>query len=605
MAEIYSFKIAGQNFNPFIDWTDSEVIASKDDGGTQLNIVLKDVIFTNKAAKYIRDYIAGGVTGVTKGYYEGPKFEMVIQNPNNTLTTFKGCLDFKTGYKEISPVKVQVALRRLQDKLTVKDRSKVITMLLLQEEGIITPNDYVNIPYVVEKKFNGLEFVLLGITTYLMLKELAEAVTRLAKDLADIAAHISGGATGPAAALVFSVVSAAINLAYSILIVLYIIDLVGDMIEYLISPVRDWKGMKFRTMLEKGAQYMGYQYESSPTLLDDLYILPSKNAPAPLSQQFLNQVTGQGVPGVPDDGIPNSVDIGHTLEECFQLHADLFRSKMKIDEDNDIIYQEPLVNDTFWSVNSNFILPDTLNETKIYNGDDIKARILIRFEYDDKDDWTLQDQLGRIYEIVTHPVSIGDPKCVNLGGLKEVRPGLALGSRKPGLTPIENALKTFATIADGAVNFLGGNSNLAAKITNRVGMLRVSENETAVAKLLYMRPGSGGLVIPQNHKDFLSSKALWENFHVEDSWVLTVGNFPNRGQKRLLSDDPITIPLGFEQALSIVANTKIADVNGNEINIDDLRWKFSLQKAKINGWLREPYTTNLQHTYYDSDDPNL
>lgn len=604
MAYVASFKIGGINYNPFMDWRDAELVASGDDSATELNITINSVIFTNAAAKFIRDYIAQGVTGQTNGYYEGPEFEMIVADDADTLTAFKGCLDFAEDYKEISPVKVRCALRRLQDKKTVSERAKVTTMLLLQEEGIITPADIVTIPYIVQKRFDALEFLMLSITTFLMLRELADTIRRLSKDNVDAAAHAAGGISGPVAAAVYTVLIVIINLAYAILIIIYIIELINELIELLISPVRDWKGMKFKTMLERGSEYLGYDYSTTPTLFNDLYYMPSKTEPAPLSQQIVNIVQGSSVVGVPDDGIPNSGDVGHTLEECYQLHADLVRSKMNIDEDADIIHQEPLINDTFWDQDATFTLPNTLNESKVYNGSDLISRILLRFESDDRDDWTIADQLGRIYEIVTHPITIGNDKCVNMKGLSEVRFGVALGSRKDGLTGVEQAVKALASIADGIVNFFGGNSNLAGNITNRVGMLRVSENSTNVPKMLYLKPENGVLKLPANHKSVFSAKALWE-FHKEDSWVETVNGVPNRGQKQFFNDEPLKIPLGFQETLSIVDKTRINDLTGAKANVTHLRWKFSRNMGLINGWRRQVYTKNLQHTFYDSDDPTL
>lgn len=605
MALIHSFKIAGQSFTPFVNWRDSEVVASKDNAATELNITITNVEFVNAAAKWIRDYVAGGVTGTTPGVFEGPKFEMVVQDLNNQLTTFMGCLNFKEDYKEISPVRVRCALTRIQDKKTLEQRAGNITMLMLFDEGIITPNDFSIIPYVVEKKFNGVEFILLSITTFLMLKELAEAIRKLSEDIADIAAHAGGGATGPVAAVVLSVVKAALNLAYAILLILYIIDLIQDITEYLISPVRDWKGMKFKTMLEKAAQYTGYNYFSAVPELENLYYLPSKTAPAPLSQQVVNFVSGQGVQGIVDDGIPNSGDVGHTFEECLQIHADLFRSKTNIDLNAVDLHQEALVNDTFWNQDAQFTLPNTLNESKVYNMDEFIGRILIQFERDEQDNWTDDDNLGRIYEIVTHPITVNDPKCVTTSGLKIIRPGLSLGSRKNGLSDIENAVKSLAQVADNLINFFGGNSNLAQSIQNRVGMLRVSQQTTSVPKMLYLTNQSGVLKMPSNYKSLFSAKTLWDNYHIEDSWVETVNGVATRGQKRKLNDEALTVPMGFADVINIISKTRINDLSGLKMNVTELRWKSDRDKAKINGWVRETYTKNLKHTFYNSDDPNL
>ena len=606
MALIQKFKINGQDITGFVDWQDAEFVCSRNDAQTELNITATNIEFVKNGAKIIRDYVAGGINGTTNGFFEGPKFEMIIQDQNNTLTAFMGCLDFVQQYEEISPVRVRCALARVQEKKSIEERSKVITAALLHDEGIITANDYSTIPYVVEKEFDPLALLMLSITTYLMLKELAEAVRKLAEDIGEIAATAAGGVTGAAAAIALGVIKAALNLAYSILLILYIIDLVNDIIEYLISPVRDWKGIKFKTLLEKFAQYGGYTYNSTVEELNDLYLLPSKMLPATLSQQVINLVSGQGNNGFIDDGIPNSGDIGHTWNECLELHSQLFESRLHVDFNTGTqMNQEPLVNDTFWDADAQVDLPNTLNESVSYNGNELIGRYLIRFERDERDRWTDSDDLGRIYEVVTYPKTVSDEKCVRIQGFKEVRPGVALGSRKDGLNAVESAVKSLASLADSVVNFFGGNSNLAGRIQNRVGLLRVSEQTTGIAKMLYLKQQNGVLKLPSDHKDKFSSKTLWEKYHVENSFVLTVNEVQNRGQKQRFAEEPLLIPLGFQQFVKLINKTRINLTDGSKGNITELLYKPAKDKAKINGWKRKVYSKNLQHNYFNSDNPNL
>jgi len=605
MAIIHEFKINGQNFKPFVDWQDAEVVATHDDSGMQLNITVSNVVFVNEAAVYIRNYISGGITGATNGILEGLPFDMIVQDGNSILTPFSGCLNFSEQYKEISPVRVQCALSRIEDKTTIYERSKGISMLLLKEEGYITTSDYVKIPYIVEKKFNLLEFMMLSLTTYMLLKELAEATRKLSEDIAEVTALATGGmiGTGQASAILLAVVKAALNLAYAILMIIYIIDLIKDLVNMILSPVREFKGMKLKTMLEKSCDYIGYDYSSSAPEMEYLYYLPSKDKPATLSTQISNVLTGDNITGQPDDGIPNSGDVGHTFEELLSLHSDIFKSKLKITQTT--VHQEALVNDGFWENDSNYTIPDVLNESKVYNTDELNSRLLIRFEKDELDRWTIDDPVGRIYEVVTHPVTVSDKRCVKIKGYKEVRPGVSLGSRKSGLTDIEIAILELTTLADSVVNFFGGNSNLSGLIQNRVGYLKISDQTTSVAKLLYLKPVNGVLKMPSDYKTHLSAKAQWDNYLIEGSFVETVGGVQNRGQKQYLSDEAITIPFGFSDFVNLINNTRVNTVTGEKAQITDLRYKPAKDKAKIQGWVRRKYTSNLQHTFYNSDDPNL
>ena len=603
MALTQEFKIDGLPFNPFVEWDEAEVVGVADDESIQPNVSITNVVFVNEAAAHLRAHRAGGITGATTGLLEGPKFEMTAFDTQNTLKTFIGCVDMVEGYVEETPVRVRCNLTRLQEKEALAERAKGVSYFLLQEEGVLNSGDFVVVPYVVEKKFNFIEFVLLSITTYLLIKELAETVRKIAEDIAEFSALAAGGfpGTGQAAAIVLFAVKTALNLAYAIILITQIIELIKDLLEFIIQPIREWRGMRLSTMAKRGMQYLGYSWDSLiPQLTDStefLVYLPSKNEPAPI----FGQATGSTV----DSPIPNSVDVGHTVEELINIINDLFTAKIKINEQASTVRQEALVNDAFWELDANFILPDVLNEAKVFNANELVGRRLMRFERDDKDDWTTDDQLGRMYEVVTHPITVNDQRCVRIKGFEETRPGVALGSRKDGLTPIELAVKAVAAIADGVINFFGGNSNLAGQVQNRVGMLRVSSQTISQPKVLLLNNASGDLKIPLNHKTKFSAKALWQNYGVNNSFVATVNGQPFRAQKRLISDEPLEIPFGFTDLITLIPNTRCTTQTGQKAKITDFRYKIAKDKARVQGWIREPWTKNLQETFYDSDDPSL
>ncbi len=572
-----TFKLNGNVVNPVRDWQDLQILGTWSENGGEANISVEEFKFVNENAQLIKQYIADGISSGL-GIFEGIPFDIECSN-GTTIDVFNGMLD-TTEYKEISPVEVECKIKKLKGIDQLMDRANGVTYAYLYEENHITDSDFSRIPYIKEKPFkeSAGEMALLSLSIFLFTKQLIDSTKSLAEKLGvNATAHTIGGVSGPAAGVQYTVFTLIIEAIYIAVILVQLINLITDLLDILYPKLRGWNGMKFQTLLEKGCQYLGYNYHSSIDELPYLYILPSKND------------EGKRYGSNSDDsvGYPDTLDFGYTIGEMFQLVNKMFSARIRI-IGNDV-YQEPLINDNFWINQSQFIIPDIENEVVQYNPQDIKTRQIVRYQTDLADYWTLIRYEGTGAEIVVTPITVGDQKRVLIKGFEDVQIPYALGDEKQGLNPIEIFIKGLCIVIDEIINFFGGNSDTAGDIEAREKMLHVTGDSLTVGKILYLveDPSSGKLVIDGNTEK-INAISLWNKYISENSFV--EHNF--RGQKRLFNE--LKIPFGFQNFIQLLNNSYCTDQQGNAIKIETLKWSLDSDYAVISGWKREIYTKNLK-----------
>ncbi len=572
------FKLNGNVVNPTKDWSAIQVLGTWDEDGGQANISLEDFTFINENAQTIRQYISDGLTGDV-GIFEGIPFSIEIQG-STTLNVFDGILDL-TEYEEINPVEVKSKIKKLDGLNQLSDRASGITMAWLYDNGYITQNDFINIPYIKEKPAidTAADIALLGVTLFLFTKQLAESARTISKEITNATAHTAGGVTGPVAGAGYSISTIIIESIYTALLLFQTIRLIGDLLEILLPPIRYWKGIKLKTALTKSLQYIGYNYDSSITELDNLCILPLKNKQGNLSQNN-SQV-----------GYPSSSDFGYTVAELISLVNDMFGAKIKID--GNTVYQEPLINTNFVLQNSTYILPDVENEKKKFNANEIFGRYVVSYDTDLLDYWTIIQYEGTAYEIVTSPVNVNNNKAVLIKNYGETRIPYALGSKKDGLNPVEFALKGVCTAVDAVIDLFGGNGNNADKVQARTEMLHVTGEQLTVGKLLYLTYNSDvDRWLMYNDRYKIEANTLWNKYISNKSFV----QYNFRNQKEVF--DELKIPFGFNDFISLLNNSYCSNTQGDVIKIQTLKWQFDADFAIVSGWKRKPYTKNLTQSEY-------
>jgi len=362
-----------------------------------------------------------------------------------------------------------------------------------------------------------------------------------------------------------------------------VVKMTTAIVNAFIPAIRNHKAIRLKKLIQAAAIYAGYELETDIALLENIVYLPSNpNVDKPNAAGFV------GIQGSIKKGIPNSSDYGYSIIELLQLAKSLFNAKFAVSSGNKLQFRSK--NSSYWLKTSSYVLPDVLTDSVKYNTEELAANRLIAFETDLRDIWTIENFQGTNYEVITDAVTVFNAKAKQLKGLSEVRIQTCLGNRKDNLTALESLLKGFASVADAVASLFGGNSNLAAQVQSRVNVLKVSDNNTSKPKLLYVN--ASGL-IPANHREFLSAKALYNQFWIEESFVSDNWH----GQK--LKHEQVRIPFGMNDYLQLVENSYISTIEGGQGKIEKISWRIGSDYAVVDYWIRQPYTFNLAETFIE------
>lgn len=581
------FKINGQEVSAPRNWQDIEVLATFDRSSVQANISTTEFSFVNDAARVIIDHIEGGFSNLTNGIFEGLDAEISVSENAAfglpTETVFKGYIDL-TRTEIIAPNEVSVFFEdeRGLDKLEFK--AEGLTFGLMRDKEWITDNDFVDIPYVYQKPNDIFGRAILALTIF----ELTKSAVELTKEVGKAIADIGGGITG----ILVTTAKAFILVIYLVALIAQITILLNELRAYLIPNIKYYKGMRYRTMLEKGLEYLGYTLSSTISELDTYYFLPTK-------KRF-----GQDLPllqSTVDDGIPSLGDSGYIFSEFLQNVLTMFNAKIQIDENN-VVNIESLNNDSFWIQNAIFELPDVLRESYSFNTEELAATNLISFAVDYSDAWSLDNYTGTNYEVKTELINVSSEQRNLLKGLKSNTIPYALGSRKGTLTSLEQVFSDALGIVESIINPLrvlegsiGVNLglpvfSLEARFNERLGVLKLSEQFTSVPKVLYLQFSVDKLLIPSNNRDALSARYLWNKYLNKQSFV----DNEFREQYQLFRN--IRVPFTLQDFIKLKENSYFYDTDGARAKVDKISWRIGDDYAVIDFRKEFVYTRNLKET---------
>ena len=214
---------------------DINISARFPDDEIQPEIDTSEFTFVNEAAQQIYNRIT------QKGVFTGLPYKIQIRDANNTYTAFDGFLDLTNEFTGLSPVKVQAKLGQKSGRDTVEQRLEGLTVGFLENQGVFQAGDYEDIGFIIVKKKNFIEVSISVIVAYLMAKEIAESIQRIAKNVAEIAAYAGTGVTGPLVATLYSIALVLLDLAYTVAMIVNIINIAVDLYSTLIPSDRDWE----------------------------------------------------------------------------------------------------------------------------------------------------------------------------------------------------------------------------------------------------------------------------------------------------------------------------------------------------------------------------
>ena len=574
------FRLGGIEVDAPKEWEDITFEASFVDGNNQPTITTDSFTFFDDGANLIKEHVSNG------RIFEGLDFIVESYNIEQQLVVFNGIINFTNGYEELEDGSVRVRIQKLDGIDNLNERLSGITLSYLESVGVFNSSEYSDCKYVVEKPINLIELIISNVVIFIMVQQLQQQIAKTAESISTAASILSAGLTGSIGAAIYAVSVAIIQVIYTAIILVAILKLAQQLFSSLLPLVRTHKTLNYRTALTNISRYLGYQFESPIIELDRYYYLPSN-----INVDDVNDNTGFiSFPKGTRTGIPNPNDYGYTASEFFDLCKTMFNAKIRI-VDNRLIFRSK--NDPFWKQTTTYKLTDILLPIKQYNTDKIMFSRLIQFQLDSIADlWTVKNYKGTNYEIITQDNTINNRRKSFVKGQETINIPVALGNRKQSLSAIEKSLAEAAGVIDSVVNVFGAKSNLKGQVKNRIGVLKVGTNNHTVAKVLYLNPDGS---IPQNHRDLLSAKYLWNKYINEKS--LVSNNFIR--QKAIYQVE--NAPFGFNDLIKTIENSNFVTSSGEFGEFTNINWNISKDVANLEFEIEQVYTENLTETYIEQE----
>jgi hypothetical protein len=414
-----------------------------------------------------------------------------------------------------------------------------------------------------------------SVMLFMMSKELYESIKESGKTIADVADKVSDLPTGPIRAIVYAVIIAALQVAYTTLIIIAVLDMGKSMLNTLHPPIRKHKILKLRTAMDKICGFLGFTFDCDLDDLDNYKYLPSNpQLDEDKLLDFLN--TNKGT----QTGLPRVTDFGYTASQFFEFVRVLTNGSFAL-KDN-VVYLRNIHSD-FWIKQSTWVKPEMLDVEKRNNGKDIIPTRVFAFRTDLNNHWSVDNTTGYYYQVNVDAPSIPVGQKLLEGEPPEVNFNIGLATRKNNLDALELALQGVAKNIDTLINTFGGNSNLEDKIiNNRTGIALQSDNWHSVPMLVY----EVNEKLPTNYRDLLSAKAIYNKHYALDSFA--TGN----GQGIIYKE---TIPFGLNDAVELINNAYFWN-NGNKAKILDWDWSLEDDRASIEYIEEVRYTESLTET---------
>ena len=284
---------------------------------------------------------------------------------------------------------IRASLQTKQGSDWLNDVAGAVPYRFLESEGLITTSDFVDIPYVINFIPDGMQLLILGLSTYSLTKELIEgikAVSDRISDLTDAATPVVGISAGLGAGAVTAydignIIMAALKLvaqiAYLVAIVVALVKLVEQIIEELMPPKRFHRGIPIRTLLQKFCDYKGLQFSSS--LMDSLDVSNAKWCYLPPKRQikgsfFAARSTQSGVPEV-NSVLDTPAGVIREFKKMFNADFKLVDGTLYFERKDNFRTQSPYV------IPNTFTDQERLQSFNGFNVSDFKANYNIYWEY--------------------------------------------------------------------------------------------------------------------------------------------------------------------------------------------------------------------------------
>jgi len=612
-----NYILNGTQINPPMNWKDTAFEVNFDrDGNAKTKIVSTNFDFVRDEATTIINRVYNGATGGL-GILEAMPLEVELERNGVIEKPFSGYIDLtKDSLFNQELCKVNATERKSIEWL--EEKADGFTFEYLKSIGIITSNDYKYIPYVVNSVPDYKESAIAILTAYVVYQQILEVIEKIK----DIIVELTNPAT-----LVSAIIKASLMGIYLATLIVAIVNLIKNIVNQLIQPVKYHACMNVKTLLEKGCQYLGISLSSSiltNTIFSKAYIMPEKSA-NPLDST--NQILGFIVPNPSQqEGFYKG-----TMGSLLRYLKEQFNAKLYIQ--NDVLYFERL---DYNLTPAQFVLPDIYQPNYKTNADEFKANYYTTFQTDTIDKNTLQEYTGTSYQVIFRPNIYQDEDLVMMKGLEEVRIPFALAKRKTDLTIPEQIVKTFLDAISIVVNVVVSTMNILINtvnnvigivndivdafdliginipfslptinnispvnlgniIENRVNMMKLETDFTSVPKIFLMDLGASSKFnkLTTGNETYMSAEYLYQNYHYINNFLPT-SDKPN-GNQHIIKEFN-NVRFGFDQYQQVKNNNQV--IVGDKIGlIESFKWNPYDQIAYIRIRISTLLTNNINATY--------
>lgn len=494
----------------------------------------------------------------------------IITNSNQTLDYYVDLMDDSTTYYDFH---CEVSIKRRKGKWPFWDNARGTSFKLMLEKGVSF--NFEEIPYILVQDDAVTKALTLAVALYTLTKELIDQIVALSETITNIIDAVTPqtgtGVTFSIGQIATLIIKAILQLAIIALLLVAIVEMSQQFFELIFPKIRYFKACKVKELISKGCAYLGYQLQSN--LLNEYSNLTILPKPFKKDKESFWDVFENDLNFAFNYGVPTSQDSVSTLADAIEFVEKYFNAKTKVLDGVVRIERRR------WYISTaNVSLTPALNDQSSrrrfvrLNTEDVWKRTYIHYQTDPVDSHTMDFFDPTDAEYSTEPTSIPNEDLVLIKGYNDINIPFALGVRKNGLNWLEELAKGFFEVVDEVVNAFGGNGNYTGQITNRDGVLQISQQFFSVTKLMWTVGGKQ----PENYVEVIGASAIYHANHT-DNEINENDYFVNENVPFRINDEDF-INLN---------NHNYADIDGKHCEI--LTIKFLEQSSFAEMTYLEPY----------------
>lgn len=582
-----------------------------------------DERYSNDALLLIKEYIRKGLVG-DPGVLEGMPYMIQIENEEGTVyNLFDGYIDVSSA--KVAPAKIMAPAIEQGNLNWLSTRVDGFTFEYLYSIGKITRDDFLPIPYVINKKQHASETIIAIVTIFITANQLNKQILEYRQLVISLANPFE----------ITAIARLALQILYIVTLVVALITLLFELYKALIQPVKYHYGMYVKDLLRIGFEHIGMQFQSSilnKHPFDKLVILPEKFNIQENNKGIFKNVVGNLKVNTNEKVGFYKGDFGRLLSQMITF----FHAKTGVD--NGTYYLEK---QNYNLSTPKFVIPPVEDSGYEFNADQFISNFLLTFLTDPSDRNTIQEFTGTSVQIIVEPKVVSNKKMVLTKGLDYTTFEFALGKRKTEFNYLEgliddffkdlvNLIKQITIVINQVIGMVNGviskinflikklrvininiNINIPSlpkvkvpEIVNQIdgtrkNMLKMESDFVNVPKLLLIERKANprnNVLIP-GAENILSAKYMWENFHRFKSFAVQADGSHNQ----YLIYNFENIPFTFENYEQVRRSREIFNPDNEKGFVEN--FKFFPIKGTCSGRykINKLYTNNLIERIIEPD----